>query len=196
MLFYKHGTWLLFQIWTKVWHFSLRDHNKHSKCMKKVDQLLKFRTEPNSSMCISSPWYLIMVPNLKKVHPSIMDECVRINRWMDRQADRQTDWAHSCIPWFPNNCGAVNNKIISGSKLDFQKLNCTPKFRMHVRADVNVQKKTKSRVKVPWTKLLLLLCNYTVNVKGSVQMDQRQSYNAHIFHFPITYILLILLTFY
>ena len=29
--------------------------------------------------CISGPWYLIMVPNMKKIHPTIMEECTMIN---------------------------------------------------------------------------------------------------------------------
>ena len=29
---------------------------------------------------ISSPWYLIMVKNMKKIHPVIMEECARTDR--------------------------------------------------------------------------------------------------------------------
>ena len=32
---------------------------------------------------ISNPWYLIMVPNMKKVHPAIMEECARTDIQMD-----------------------------------------------------------------------------------------------------------------
>ena len=32
---------------------------------------------------ISSPWYLIIELNMKKIHPAIMKECVRTARHMD-----------------------------------------------------------------------------------------------------------------
>ena len=33
--------------------------------------------------------YLIMIPNMKKIHPVIMEECASMDRWPDRQ--RVTD---------------------------------------------------------------------------------------------------------
>ena len=42
--------------------------------------------------CISGPWYLSMVPNMKKIHSAIMEECARMNKWMD--------WTLSYIPQF------------------------------------------------------------------------------------------------
>ena len=30
--------------------------------------------------CISGPWYLITVPNMKKIDPAIIEECVRTDR--------------------------------------------------------------------------------------------------------------------
>ena len=53
--------------------------------------------------CISGPWYLIMVPNMNKIHPAIMEECVR--------TDWQMDWTLSYIPWFHLG-GVGNNKAL------------------------------------------------------------------------------------
>ena len=55
-------------------------------------------------MCISSPLYLITVPNINKIHPAIIEECVRTGR----QTNGWMDWMVSNIPRF---ClgGAVNN---------------------------------------------------------------------------------------
>ena len=32
-----------------------------------------------------NPWYLIMAPNMKKIHPTIMEECTRKDRRLDLQ---------------------------------------------------------------------------------------------------------------
>ena len=37
--------------------------------------------------CLSRPWYLIMVPNMKKIHPATMKECVRMAKWTDGWTD-------------------------------------------------------------------------------------------------------------
>ena len=34
--------------------------------------------------CISNAWYLIVVPNMKKIHPAITEECARTDIWTDR----------------------------------------------------------------------------------------------------------------
>ena len=36
-------------------------------------------------MCTSNPWYLIMILiiNMKKIHPSVIEECLRMVRLMD-----------------------------------------------------------------------------------------------------------------
>ena len=39
-------------------------------------------------MCINSPWHLIIVLNMKKIHQAIMEECMRI----DGQVDQSMDW--------------------------------------------------------------------------------------------------------
>ena len=44
--------------------------------------------------CISSPWYLSMVPYMKKIQPAIMEECTRM--------DWQMDWWIGPFPKFPN----------------------------------------------------------------------------------------------
>ena len=46
--------------------------------------------------CISSRWYLIMVPNMKKIHLAIMEECTRTDIWQHWQTDRTLSY----IPWF------------------------------------------------------------------------------------------------
>ena len=55
--------------------------------------------------CISGPWYLIMGTSMKKIHPTIIEECTRT----DGLTDGLTDWTLSYIPRF---ClgGAGNNK--------------------------------------------------------------------------------------
>ena len=35
-------------------------------------------------MCISIQWYMFIVPNMRKIHLSIMDECSRMHRWTER----------------------------------------------------------------------------------------------------------------
>ena len=52
--------------------------------------------------CISSLWYLIMLPNMKKIHPAIIEECVRMFR--------RTDETFSYIPRFRLG-GVGNNRI-------------------------------------------------------------------------------------
>ena len=52
--------------------------------------------------CISGPWYLIMVPNMLKIKPAIMEECAR--------TARQTDWTMVYIPRF--HLGGVGNNNI------------------------------------------------------------------------------------
>ena len=32
--------------------------------------------------CISGPWYLIMVPNIKKIHSAVIKECARMDERM------------------------------------------------------------------------------------------------------------------
>ena len=74
--------------------------------------------------CISSPWYLIMVPNMNEIHQAIMEECMRtakqmegltdgcLDGWTDRWTDGWTDgldtflyslityiYIQSHIPW-------------------------------------------------------------------------------------------------
>ena len=58
-------------------------------------------------MCISSQRYWIMIPNMRKIHPTIMEEYTVI---MDRQSqtDRLIDQNHSYIPQFRDG-GEGNN---------------------------------------------------------------------------------------
>ena len=66
-------------------------------------------------MCISSPWYLIMVPDMKKIHPDIMEECLRTERQVSRHTERKTDWRTRPIPIFPD-CAIADQGIISTHK--------------------------------------------------------------------------------
>ena len=70
----------MYQIWTKSTHSSLRYHNKHIKFMKKLHQQS-------------------MVPDQKKIHPAIMEECSRMG------------WLTESIPIFPN-VGIVEQGMI------------------------------------------------------------------------------------
>ena len=67
-----YGTWLLFQIWTKSKHSSLRYHNKDSKCMTQLPNWLTFGTKPNAILCALALhgiwlWYQIL---RKSIHAS------------------------------------------------------------------------------------------------------------------------------
>ena len=54
-------------------------------------------------MCISSPWYLTIVPNMKKAHPAIMEKCVRMDKWIDRQTGP--------VPIFPDSTTTEHGTI-------------------------------------------------------------------------------------
>ena len=56
--------------------------------------------------CISDPWYLIMVPNLKTIHPAIKKKCTKMDIWVDRWMEGWTDggaqrWMERWIGPFP-----------------------------------------------------------------------------------------------
>ena len=61
-------------------------------------------------MCIISLWYLTMVPNMKTILPAIMEECVRTDRWINRQIETDA-LGPFLIPWFCY-CREGNNKLI------------------------------------------------------------------------------------
>ena len=42
--------------------------------------------------CVSGPWDLIMIPNMKKIYPANMEECVRMSIPADKWLDGQMDW--------------------------------------------------------------------------------------------------------
>ena len=67
--------------------------------------------------CNHNTWYLIMVPNVRKIHLVITEECARMERQMDRWTDRWMDRAHSYILWFcycraGHNNGMFHQQII------------------------------------------------------------------------------------
>ena len=100
-----------YQIWKKSPHSSLS--NNHSKCMKKQQSLEIYEEIAIISqiwhrakiyfMYISSPWYLIMVPNMMEIHPSIHPSIPYGGMF----EDGRTDWTLSYIPQF--RLGRVGN---------------------------------------------------------------------------------------
>ena len=83
MLFHKHVQHIVTMIpepnMNKLPHSTPRYHNKSSKFMKLAIITQIWDRAKFYFTCISGPWYLIMVPNMKKIHPAIMEECVRMN---------------------------------------------------------------------------------------------------------------------
>ena len=55
--------------------------------MEKWPKLLKFDTAKFYFTCISSPGYLIKLYSMKKIHPAIVEECVRMDIWT-QETDR------------------------------------------------------------------------------------------------------------
>ena len=114
MLFYKHEQHIIPDNSTryeqKLPHSFLRYHNKHSKVYEKIPIISQIWHRVKMYFtCISSPWYLIMVPNMKEIHPAIMEECTRMVRQTDgltcqtdgktdKQIDRRDPSAYSPIP--------------------------------------------------------------------------------------------------
>ena len=98
MLFYKHEQHIVPDYCTKheqhhhirLWDITTNTQNLWKSCHNYSNvNRAKFYF-----MCTSSQWYPMMVQNMKEIHPAIMDECVRIDRWIDR-------WIGP-IPVFPN----------------------------------------------------------------------------------------------
>ena len=57
---------------------NLRYHNQHSKYIEQIAIMTQIWHRAKFYFtCISSPWCMITVPNMKKIHPGIMEECVR-----------------------------------------------------------------------------------------------------------------------
>ena len=81
-----HGTWLLYQIWTKSTHSSWDITTNTQNLWKNRHDYSNLAQSQYYFTCNSSPWCLIMVPNMKKIHAGIMEECVRMDGWMDGQA--------------------------------------------------------------------------------------------------------------
>ena len=65
-------------------------------------------------MWISSLLYLIMIPNMKTIHPAIWhggmhEDGLTRQTYMCRRMDGLMDWTRSYMPWF-HYCGLGNNK--------------------------------------------------------------------------------------
>ena len=98
-----HHTWLLYQIWTKSPHSSLRYYNKHSKNVwKNCHNYSNWYRAKFYFICISGLWYQIW---RKSIQPS----------W--RNVQRQTNRLTGPIPIFPYStievtAGIGNNKHV------------------------------------------------------------------------------------
>ena len=64
----------------KYIYSSLRYHNKLIIYEKIAINTQIWHKAKFYFMCIRRQWYLIMVPNMKKIHPAVMEECARMDR--------------------------------------------------------------------------------------------------------------------
>ena len=105
-----HGTWLLYQIWTKSTHSyssSLRHHNKHLSVFGHNYTNLAQSYSIWHTSATHGPWF--MIPNMKKIQAAIMDEWLRMN-WQkvrERQTDILMDRTLSYVP-----CRVGNNRSL------------------------------------------------------------------------------------
>ena len=89
MIFYKHKQCMVLDTCTKyeenhhILFLDITTQNVWKNCRNysNLADIFYFR-------CISGLWYVIMAPNMKKIHPAIMEEY------------ESTDWPHSYIPQF------------------------------------------------------------------------------------------------
>ena len=79
------NTWYLITVpnMNKITTFFSKISQQMLKIYEKRPKLLTFGRAKLYFKCISR--YLIMVPNIKTIHPAIMEECAMLDRWTDRQ---------------------------------------------------------------------------------------------------------------
>ena len=105
MLFYKHEQHIIPDNCTtrydKNHHILLWDITTPKMYEKNATISQIWHTAKIYFTCNSSPWYLIIVPNIKEIHPAIMEECLRMDR-QDGRTDRRLDWWTGPFPIFPH----------------------------------------------------------------------------------------------